>query len=613
MDDITLLVEKSRNGDRDAFARIVEKYQGMVSAAALNIVGDYAQSEDLAQETFLTAWNKLPELREPEKSASWLYGIARRIALHWRDRQRNNPLQGAAQLDEQIVTDCQVQAESALRQQREESLRLVWSAVRELPETFREPLLLYYRYSRSVADIAESMQLTEEAVRQRLSRGRKMLKAEVEKQIESVLESTRPEAAFTLAVMSSIPGTVAVTALLTVTPALAAESSGGSVSAVVGSGSAWGIVGGLLGIFTLPFIFLASFLFGIWNCIRNAPTVRTRRFMIYASLTWYMIVWFSLGFLIMIAPGLHVIIRQFPHQEILYQGMCILILFTPILFLGSACYRFRRILAEDWDFSPKSFRPLEESFLSQRNLNRSFRAIAAGIPIMIAIVAFVGFRNWTRLTSELIDIGFGLALILAGHFAFLWLMSRGIRISRNEEVLRQTPPRNGTWIDSFRNEISECGLGTRKALVADIVLMFLLASPYTLAILIPSSWMPATGAPVQVGLDGILTATLVPELIALWFVTQFAGRPGRRLQGYSGLCMSMGVFIPAVVLLLRFPVQSMRISFLWDKPREYFWPYLMGLISELPFLLVALGFYFGLACLCSVGRKIMSRIGIQNR
>ena len=265
MDNITL-IEQCRHGDRDAFARIVARYQGMVSAATLNVVGNYAQSEDLAQETFLTAWKKLPELREPEKLGSWLYGIARRIALRWVESQQRSPLHHATELNAEMMSDQQAQTAEAERQQREQSLELVWSTVKELPETLREPLLLYYRYSKSAADIAASLDLTEEAVHQRLSRGRKMLKAEVEKQVETVLETTRPDTAFTLAVLASLP--------------LAAATTGCSVAGMgtaAGNSSGWFWWTPLLCIFA-PIILITGGFMGLWTALKHSPTVRTRRF-----------------------------------------------------------------------------------------------------------------------------------------------------------------------------------------------------------------------------------------------------------------------------------------------------------------------------------------------
>ena len=288
MENIGILVEQSRGGDREAFARIVRQYQGMVSAATLNVVGNYAQSEDLAQETFLTAWKKLPELREPEKLASWLYGIARRVALRWIEKQQRDPLRKTAELDAETLTDQQVQLEAEERQHREQSLALVWAMVKELPETLREPLLLYYRYSKSVADIAASLALTEETVRQRLSRGRKMLKAEVEKQVESVLETTGPGEVFTVGVLAALPIT------LTGNQVFAAGSAGAAASQAANSGGAGAGASFVAGITTFFWTLFSTFfatlyiilffhlpvILGIWNGIRNAPTLRARQLMI---------------------------------------------------------------------------------------------------------------------------------------------------------------------------------------------------------------------------------------------------------------------------------------------------------------------------------------------
>ncbi|MCL2623514.1 MAG: sigma-70 family RNA polymerase sigma factor, partial [Planctomycetaceae bacterium] len=272
-------IERSRTGDKDAFARIVEQYQGMVSAVTFNVVGDFAQSEDLAQETFLTVWKKLPELREPEKLASWIYGIAKRTALHWHEKQRRNPLRGAAEVDDETAVDPRLEREQT-RHRQEQSLELVWSTVRELPENLREPLLLYYRYSKSASDIAATMDVTEDVVYQRLSRGRKLLKAEVEKQVESVLEATRPDAAFTLAVLASLPlAALAGDAALAATTGTTAVGTGGATAGkVTGLAAFWAVIGPIA-----YFLWMFSFIFIIqWIQVRNAPTLNARRYRLYS-------------------------------------------------------------------------------------------------------------------------------------------------------------------------------------------------------------------------------------------------------------------------------------------------------------------------------------------
>jgi len=62
-------------GDREAFGRIVERYQSLVCSLAYSACGTLGTSEDMAQETFITAWHRLKNLREPGKLRQWLCGI----------------------------------------------------------------------------------------------------------------------------------------------------------------------------------------------------------------------------------------------------------------------------------------------------------------------------------------------------------------------------------------------------------------------------------------------------------------------------------------------------------------------------------------------------------
>src|SRR5258708_36722353 len=73
------LVAASLSGDRDAFGQIVERYQTLVSSLAYCATGNVSRSEDLAQETFVSAWKQLAELREPAKLRPWLCSVARAL------------------------------------------------------------------------------------------------------------------------------------------------------------------------------------------------------------------------------------------------------------------------------------------------------------------------------------------------------------------------------------------------------------------------------------------------------------------------------------------------------------------------------------------------------
>jgi Sigma-70 region 2 len=97
------LVSRSLTGDRDAFSLIVSRYQTLICSLAYSRIGNLGQSEDIAQETFITAWKHLRLLREPAKLRAWLCGIVRnRIHKNLR-RERLEPAHNAETLE--IVHD----------------------------------------------------------------------------------------------------------------------------------------------------------------------------------------------------------------------------------------------------------------------------------------------------------------------------------------------------------------------------------------------------------------------------------------------------------------------------------------------------------------------------
>ena len=99
--DIGADVLASCSGDRDAFGRIVSRYQSAVCATTYAVTGSRSLSEELAQETFLTAWERLGNLREPAKIGPWLCAIARNKARTAMRSRQHDPLHRAAPLDGQ--------------------------------------------------------------------------------------------------------------------------------------------------------------------------------------------------------------------------------------------------------------------------------------------------------------------------------------------------------------------------------------------------------------------------------------------------------------------------------------------------------------------------------
>src|SRR3974390_589493 len=97
------LVAESLSGDREAFSRNVERYQTLISALAYSATGNLSRSEDLAQETFVSAWKQLADLREPAKLRPWLCRIARFLISKQFRRQGREPEHAAESLE--VVDD----------------------------------------------------------------------------------------------------------------------------------------------------------------------------------------------------------------------------------------------------------------------------------------------------------------------------------------------------------------------------------------------------------------------------------------------------------------------------------------------------------------------------
>ncbi len=252
------LVAQSLDGNRDAFGRIVSRYQSLICSLAYSATGSLGQSEDLAQETFVAAWKQLRELREPGKLRAWLCGIARNLIHNSLRRQGREPSHRAESLEELSESRSPEPLPGEQTISNEEQA-ILWRSLERIPEIYREPLVLFYREHQSIEAVAENLELTEDAVKQRLSRGRKLLHQEVLAFVEGALGRTNPGQAFTLAVLATLPAMTLSAKAATVG---AAATKGGTSASGVG-------VMGLLGAILLPLVAFLN-LFGMWRMSHKA-------------------------------------------------------------------------------------------------------------------------------------------------------------------------------------------------------------------------------------------------------------------------------------------------------------------------------------------------------
>ncbi|MHC4586732.1 MAG: sigma-70 family RNA polymerase sigma factor, partial [Planctomycetota bacterium] len=153
----------------------------------------------------ISAWKDLGQLKDLNKFQSWLAGIARNVIKNsFRSRQQDL-ISKAASIDQlkETRTNDSGPAERVITKEQQHVVR---KALQQIPEQYREPLVLFYRQEKSVKKVAEQLSLSEDAVKQRLSRGRKLLKERFAAMVETTISRTGPGKSFTAAVIVSITG-----------------------------------------------------------------------------------------------------------------------------------------------------------------------------------------------------------------------------------------------------------------------------------------------------------------------------------------------------------------------------------------------------------------------
>jgi RNA polymerase sigma factor (sigma-70 family) len=232
--DANLVVE-SLKGSREAFGHIVARYQTLLCSIAYSATGSVSQSQDLSQETFIIAWKQLSELREHCKLRSWLCAILQNRVYKTRRSEGREPAYAAESLEaaHELSSGELPPSEQAIS--REEQA-ILWRSLQKVPDVYREPLVLFYREHQSIETVAANLDLSEDAVKQRLSRGRKLLHEQVLSFVESALERTNPGKTFTLAVLAALP-------------AMTLSSKAATLGAAAAKGSVAAKSAGMLGLF----------------------------------------------------------------------------------------------------------------------------------------------------------------------------------------------------------------------------------------------------------------------------------------------------------------------------------------------------------------------------
>lgn len=182
------LVERTRAGERRAFEELVRRYSGSLFVYALSRTATRTSAEDVVQEAFFVAYRDLARLREGERFAGWIFGMADRLAARSRRSlaRERRALERSHQRKQPLEIEFS-EAETADRDaaRADESARLL-NALGKIPTRYRIPIVLRYYEGLNSAEIGERLAAPAATVRSWLLRGNRLLKQHLESRARGV-------------------------------------------------------------------------------------------------------------------------------------------------------------------------------------------------------------------------------------------------------------------------------------------------------------------------------------------------------------------------------------------------------------------------------------------
>ncbi|MDE0185432.1 MAG: sigma-70 family RNA polymerase sigma factor [Candidatus Poribacteria bacterium] len=197
------IIQKCLDGDAAAFGLLVDKYKGSVYALAYTKLGNFHDAQDITQEVFLKAYQKLRTLKQCDKFLSWLYAITSNSCKDFLRSKASRP-------DGEYVADQEQECldKISICSYQEDEIHLtLQEALSELPEIHRQVLTLHYLGGMSCREIARFLGASPHAIAMRLNRARAKLKKEMLTMMDTSFEQQKLHPAITLNIVEAIQRT----------------------------------------------------------------------------------------------------------------------------------------------------------------------------------------------------------------------------------------------------------------------------------------------------------------------------------------------------------------------------------------------------------------------
>jgi len=170
------LIERAKAGDTKAFGILVERYQRRVVGVAMAVVHDQEDALELAQESFVRAFENIGKFESRSSFSTWLYRIAANIAIDFRRRERRHPTMRGEEAETEIQRLPSRLGDSFKETQRSEMGQRIRDALGQLTPEHRAAILLREVQGLSYDEISEVLQCPRGTVMSRLHYARNHLR-----------------------------------------------------------------------------------------------------------------------------------------------------------------------------------------------------------------------------------------------------------------------------------------------------------------------------------------------------------------------------------------------------------------------------------------------------
>jgi len=197
------LIQKCLAGDAAAFGILVDKYKASIYALAYAKLCNFHDAEDVTQEVFIKAYEKLYTLKGWDNFYAWLYSITSNRCKMWLRSRENRP--DREYLEEQ--DEATVEKPSLKSHQEKMMYEMIGDALENLSEIYRQVLSLYYLGGMNTREIAEFLRISPETIKSRLKRARLVLKEEMIAMMNTTFDEMKLQPSFTFRIVEAIKGT----------------------------------------------------------------------------------------------------------------------------------------------------------------------------------------------------------------------------------------------------------------------------------------------------------------------------------------------------------------------------------------------------------------------